>query len=358
MIPHPQLFFGAILLGAAALVAWAFWMLPQWSRPGIYFSVTVLPEFRKTEEARRLLKKYRLHAMVYVAIGFGAILAGAFPAFWFLLIIGIVLLAFGPLFAFLAARKGMLPHAAPGATVREAALEPRVEHLSGRWIAQIGPFAILAGTGAYLYFRWDAIPARFPVHWGINGQPDEWSVRTPLGVCTPLLLAAIIVFGISVISYVLRHYARALPAPGSRPITQDFRTKVAIFLLIIEFLLTTVSSLVALLPLLGNLPLLIVTIATFPMILVLIAWLAKGRVPYEGGHASLTGPGLSIGDGTLDKYWKLGIFYFNPDDAALFVERRFGLGYTVNFAHGAAWLLLGLLLAVPIAVALLLVHEH
>jgi len=355
---HPQLFFGAIMLGAVALVAWAFWMLPQWSRPGIYFSVTVLPEFRKTPEARRLLKKYRLHAMIYVVVGFGAILAGSIPALWFLLIIGIVLLAFGPLIAFLAARKRVLPRAVPGATVREAVLEPRVKHLAGGWIAQIGPFAILAGTGAYLYFRWDAIPARFPVHWGISGQPDGWSVRTPLGVCTPLLLAAIIVFGISITSYVLRHYARALPAPGSRPTAEDFPTKVAIFLLIIEFFLATVFSLVALLPLLGNWPMLIVTIATFPMILVLIAWLAKGRVPHEGGHQLSTGPGLSIGEGTLDKYWKLGIFYFNPDDAALFVERRFALGYTVNFAHRAAWLLLGLLLAVPIAVALLLVHAH
>jgi len=357
VIPHPQLFFGAIMSGAAALVAWAFWMLPQWSRPGIYFSVTVPPEFRKTPEARRLLKKYRLHAMIYVAIGFGAILAGTFPALWFLLIIGIVVLAFGPLIAFLAARKQMLPHAVAGATVREAALEPRVKHPSGGWIVQIGPFAILAGTAAYLYLRWDAIPARFPVHWGINGQPDAWSLRTPLGVYTPLLLAALIVFGISITSYLLRHNARALPAPGSRPIAQDFPTKIAIFLRIIEFFLAMVFSLVALLPLIGNLPLLIVTVAAFPMILVLIAWLAKGRAPYEG-HAWLTGPGLSLGDGTLDKYWKLGIFYFNPDDAALFVERRFGLGYTVNFAHGAAWLLLGLLLAVPIAAALLVVHGH
>jgi len=28
------------------------------------------------------------------------------------------------------------------------------------------------------------------------------------------------------------------------------------------------------------------------------------------------------GDGTPDSCWKLGLFYYNPDDSALFVEKR------------------------------------
>ncbi len=37
-----------------------------------------------------------------------------------------------------------------------------------------------------------------------------------------------------------------------------------------------------------------------------------------------------------DRYWSAGIFYNNPDDPALFVPKRFGLGWTLNFGHPQA----------------------
>ena len=45
-----------------------------------------------------------------------------------------------------------------------------------------------------------------------------------------------------------------------------------------------------------------------------------------------------------DRYWSGGIFYSNPDDPALFVEKRYDLGWTLNFGHPQAKLvLIGLL---------------
>lgn len=38
-----------------------------------------------------------------------------------------------------------------------------------------------------------------------------------------------------------------------------------------------------------------------------------------------------------DEYWKLGIFYFNPNDASLFLPERFGIGWTLNWARPAVW---------------------
>jgi uncharacterized membrane protein len=31
------------------------------------------------------------------------------------------------------------------------------------------------------------------------------------------------------------------------------------------------------------------------------------------------------------------MFYVNPDDPAILVEKRFGIGYTLNFGRPAAW---------------------
>ena len=41
-----------------------------------------------------------------------------------------------------------------------------------------------------------------------------------------------------------------------------------------------------------------------------------------------------------DRYWNGGFFYSNPDDPALFVEKRYGLGWTPNFGHPQAKLFL------------------
>lgn len=40
-----------------------------------------------------------------------------------------------------------------------------------------------------------------------------------------------------------------------------------------------------------------------------------------------------------DKYWKLGQFYFNPNDPAMFLEKRFGVGWTINMANPLTWVI-------------------
>jgi len=42
---------------------------------------------------------------------------------------------------------------------------------------------------------------------------------------------------------------------------------------------------------------------------------------------------------TPNECWKAGMIYYNPNDTALFVEKRTGLGYTFNFANRWSWAL-------------------
>ena len=53
-----------------------------------------------------------------------------------------------------------------------------------------------------------------------------------------------------------------------------------------------------------------------------------------------TPPGGPAGDRTPDACWKWGMFYINPNDPALFVEKRFGIGYTVNLGNRWSWIFL------------------
>jgi uncharacterized membrane protein len=51
--------------------------------------------------------------------------------------------------------------------------------------------------------------------------------------------------------------------------------------------------------------------------------------------------------------WRAKVFYVNPDDPALWVPKRFGIGWTLNFAHPAAWVVMGAILAVAVGGLLL-----
>lgn len=48
-------------------------------------------------------------------------------------------------------------------------------------------------------------------------------------------------------------------------------------------------------------------------------------------------------------HWVGGIFFFDREDKRVFVPKRFGFGWTPNFAHPASWLVL----ALPLVIALL-----
>ena len=54
-----------------------------------------------------------------------------------------------------------------------------------------------------------------------------------------------------------------------------------------------------------------------------------------------------------DRYWSAGVFYNNPDDPNLFVPKRFGLGWTLNFGHPQAKLVLIGVLVVILVTSLL-----
>jgi len=360
MFPHAQLLFGVLIVAVAALVAWSFWMLPRWSRPGIYFAVTVPLPFLDSPQARAILRGYRLRAMLHVALGFGLIVGGALVEQLGLLALGCVWLVGGPLAAFLRAHQRVMPFAVEGSTVRQAVLEPRHTQPAGGWLAQAGPFAILIAVAIYLQFRWNDIPARFPVHWGIDGQPNGWSTRTPMGVYAALITSLVVVAGMAVAAYGIRNLSRNVDSTTIGSVAHDFAHRMGIFLLIMEYFLAMTFSLVALLPLTGSPGAMSVAVMAFlmlPVLLMLIPWLNKGRAHDLGGSLVTLGA-APVGDGTLDEHWKMGIFYFNRDDAALFVEKRFGIGYTLNFAHPSAWICMIVVLLLPVAALLLIWHQR
>ena len=353
MIAHPQMIFGSLMLAGAACVAWVFWSLPNGSRPGLFFSVTVVPSFRDSAEAARVVSSFRMQALLLVAIGFGLALAGAMLDWAGPLVLGVLWLVAGPLVAVSIAHAKALPHAVAHSTVREASLAPRPSQLPGGWALQLSPFALLVVTAAYVAAHWNRIPDRFPVHWGVNGMPNGWSTRTTLGVYGPLCFGAGLVAMISLLAYAITHAARRLPASGGGDGKADHPQRMALVLLGVELFVAAMLSLVALLPWMGSpgvTPMVITAVGILIAVIFLSRWQSQG--------ISNSAASLQPGDSTPDSCWKLGLFYFNPDDPALFVEKRVGIGYTINFARGAAWVVLVLTVVLPLGLAALVIRNR
>ena len=66
------------------------------------------------------------------------------------------------------------------------------------------------------------------------------------------------------------------------------------------------------------------------------------------------------GQATPDRCWRGGIFYVNPEDPSLFVSKRIGIGYTLNFGNPWSWVILALILlaaAVPFVLTITSIHK-
>ncbi|MFZ0787811.1 MAG: DUF5808 domain-containing protein [Candidatus Acidiferrales bacterium] len=237
-----------------------------------------------------------------------------------------------------------------------SALAPEPTPMPGGWPLQFSPFAILAVTAAYVALNWSHIPDRFPVHWAASGSANGWSTRSPLGVFGPLLFGAAVMGAVAASSYVALHYGRPVRGSAARSVAGDFAREMGVFLLSLEFFLAVIFAFVGLLPLMGNhnpgiIPILVATVAMLAALIFAMARLAKH-------HAHVHAHAAESPTDTLDSdHWKLGVFYANRDDSAIFVPKRFGIGYTLNFGHGAAWVIMALTLLVPVVLALTVLHR-
>ena len=332
------------MVAAGALL----YMMPRLTRPEIYFAVTVSADFRDGAEGRRILRQYRAASVVSSLIA--------------LAVSALVIQSGGCLAAYFRARAQVKPHAMAPTTVPDTVPSPQPTGFAWLWPVQAVPFVLLGAVAMYLNRRWADIPEQFPIHWGFDGRPNGWSARTPAGVYGPLLIAAVICATLTGLAYGLLHWSRPIRSSGRAGEAEaGFRRMVVGVLVAAQYLLAAVFCWSAILPLGGIssgppviwgilVPTLIFVVVTTALLL------RKG----QGGTRTLSSvPELAataskqpIGDRTEDRYWKAGFLYVNSSDPALFVEKRFGIGYTLNFGRPASWGILAAVLLVPVVVGL------
>ena len=319
------------------ITAILFTFLPAWTRRTLFFSVTVPANFRATPQAARILRAYRIQVWLWTLVTIPLASAAAYAeSVWFLRL-AVAMQTLGAVLAFALARKKARSHAVVPSTERVATLSTESEGLPGGLVTTIGPYIPLMLAALYLDVNWDQVPAHFPVHWNLSGIPNGWADRTVWGVYGTILLGAAMVSISLLAAYgVLRGAPRAA---GDR-----VRRLNLVLLTATVWIMSATFSLFALLPLFhGDNPspaLLGIPATALFVVTCFILWRLVRAISHAEARPEVTPDGC----------WKLGIFYYNPRDPALMVEKRFGIGYTLNFGNRLSWAFLALLVAVPIGV--------
>lgn len=319
-----------------ALVAIILQFMPLLTRRGIFFSATVDPEFPQSADGRRLLRSYRLQAALWTVLAFAlaALSATTRPALGaslpaLLLVIGIGF-SYWLKFREVHGRYGL-----HRPEVREASLSPAEETASIRPWLVIPPFIAIAAVAFYLHAHWSQIPDQFPVHWGVNGQPNRWASRDFGGVYGTLLMG-------TVMDLLCLGFAWALLRMSRKSMMRYVTVRMLEVLL---YPLTFTFVVVSLLPLM-RIPLWLAPVLLFAFIAGIFFW----------SYRKITAPSApgEVPEPQSDSYWKAGVFYYNPNDPAIFVSKRVGIGYTMNFANKMSWVVLVGILLIALLPALLM----
>jgi uncharacterized membrane protein len=344
-----------VLVSQLVVTAAFFLILPRITRRGLLFGVYVGEARWAGEEARAITRAwYRgMAAALAVSLAVGAVLAAAFPrtpagalvSVFALLVFYLALY----LRAYYQARRLAVPGAAPAAV---AALLPDAPHaplLPSLAIAIGAAGGVLAI--AYTWIHYPDMPARVPTHFGISGRPDQWSARSFGSVTMLPFMTLVMGIGLGVIAWLTARAKRAYRANDRGVSVQAqlrFRrawSRLLAAIAIITTAMLTSLSIASTRVAIGRAEALPVAFMLLTAVLLVFAiggtlYLAL-RYGQGGARLESKAGDAPLADGLADnRRWLLGAFYVNRDDPSFFVEKRFGIGYTVNFGNPKAVALL------------------
>lgn len=213
------------------------------------------------------------------------------------------------------------------------------------WFVYLFPMIITIGLIIYTVMNYNLLPDQIPTHWGPTGEPDAFTDKTPFtAVLMPgiLLLMQIMFIGIHIGTKKSGIKLSATNASASRKRQLGMRKYTSWLLFFVIFAVTILLTFFQLTTIHPNLfegtsMQLIIPVGFLVLMLIatIIFSIKVGRSDKE------IDPIIEedITDIDEDRYWKGGLLYFNKNDPSIFVEKRFGVGYTLNFANPIGYLI-------------------
>ena len=212
---------------------------------------------------------------------------------------------------------------------------------------------ITLALGLALY---PSTPDLVPTHIDFAGNVNQWTPKGPALIAFPLLvevfMAACFIFSHWMTIRSKKDVDPARPAISAYAYGAFARAE-CILLLVGGSVLTAVLGIVMILMMTEFLSMLVTMVLIIVATLVFVGATIAFSVVYGQSGSRLVKRLEENGDiiADNDERWKAGIFYWNKDDASLILPKRFGVGWTMNWARPAAWVIVGGITLVSIAFA-------
>lgn len=210
--------------------------------------------------------------------------------------------------------------------------------------------AIIAATFVCALICYPSLPDQVPVRVSVDGTVQEWMAKGPATVAFPVVLqgflAACFTFALWSINRSKKQVDPAAPVASALAYGLYARAW-SLYDLICGSVMTAVVGALFLLASMELIPLIVVASVTMMLAVAAVSSALVLSVAY-GQAGSRVFASLEATDAMPeddDEHWKAGLFYFNPNDAGLFLPERFGIGWTMNWGRPAAWAILGGIIA-------------
>ncbi|MFL8710088.1 DUF5808 domain-containing protein [Clostridioides sp. GD02377] len=204
------------------------------------------------------------------------------------------------------------------------------------------PILLAFGMSIFIASNYNQLPNLIVINWNINGTPNSFMEKSYFNVFKSIGTAfclIVLLYITSIGSIKSRIKIDSNRIEESRTENIKYLNKIG-YLFLILMILMTIQFFIAFLSIKTNLST-AMTIATFLVIIYLVLTYIKS--PNLKSSSS-----YSPEDD--EKHWIAGIIYNNPNDPSLMVDKRFGIGYTVNFGNPIGKI-------IYIAIALLLIFS-
>lgn len=330
--------------------------VPYLTRKTESFGVSIEEKHYQDPEIRGMRRAYALGTGTFAGM---ALLAGVLAAAfldenslgWLLPVLaGAVLVAHSALYLrfhfrmkALKERRGLLSSEVQQIVVDTGFHREKRAH-SHWWL--VPHLVVAAATAGLCLFFYDRFPEQIVMQYDFQGNPTNVADKSYAAVLMPVAAQLFLILVFRIVNYSIAASKQQIDAAHPRRSLQQnliFRRKWSGFLLFSGFLLVLVFALIPLQMLLRFDARISGAVLLAVLLFILLGVIRLGFTTGQGGsriRVADAGTGTGNVNRDDDRHWKLGAFYFNPDDPALFLEKRFGVGWTVNWARPTAWVLL------------------
>lgn len=241
--------------------------------------------------------------------------------------------------------------------VRAVDLTARTRDEMLPWSFFVAPMGVTVFIIAFTGLHYERMPENIAVHWGPSGAADAWTEKTyftAISLPIVMLMMQCMMWGIvdsikrSAIKLSVNHKEESLE---SQLKTRKFASWLVMFFSYGLTIVLTVLQLSNIYPAMAEggklLPLFILFLVLVLGGTLVFVWkLREWRLDYSGDVTS------GMTDVDEDRYWKGGLLYINREDPSIFVEKRFGVGWTMNLGNPRGYIVIFLPLAILLLISI------